>query len=341
MSGRSKREETIMSGGSDPRWDDPRDRDDKSGDVEIQWIELGRAASDRQPENDVRDRDDDGRDRARAHDSRERRHDPRDVFLDGLELPRGLEREVVLDRDHRYEINGEESRTLAATGAFRVVSERDLSGPRDASLDARDDTLRQLRDEGLIRTVSLDGRERAVTLTARVRHLLDAHRSAGGDARQQAFHAGVSRPRELTHDASLYGAYLRAEERLREQGAEIRRVVLEQDLKREYQCFLQEHNRGRSDSDGRPDRDPHEIEEWARERDLPYFDESVHFPDFRIEYELEGRDRYEDIEVLTEHYRGAHAASVARAGFTCYGRGGGGARSGGRPFDPRVAEEFV
>jgi hypothetical protein len=228
--------------------------------------------------------------------------------------------------------------TALSYRAFRVVSERDLRGPREVSFDARDDRLSHLRDEGLIRTVSLDGRERAVTLTARGRHLLDAHRRDGGDARHQAFHAGVSRPRELTHDASLYGAYLRAEERLREQGAEIHRVVLEQDFKREYQSFLQEHNRGRSDSDGRPDRDPHEIEEWAREHGLPYFDDRVHFPDFRIEYELEGRDRHEDIEVLTEHYHGAHAANRARAGFSCYGGRSGG---GGRSFDPRVAEEFL
>ena len=54
----------------------------------------------------------------------------RDVFLDGLELPRGLEREVVIDGDHRYELNGEDSRTLAAVGAFRVVAERDLRDPR-------------------------------------------------------------------------------------------------------------------------------------------------------------------------------------------------------------------
>jgi hypothetical protein len=47
------------------------------------------------------------------------------------------------------------------------------------------------------------------------------------------------------------------------------------------------------------------------------------------------------VEVVTEHYRGAHAASVARAGFRCYGRGGGTGRSGGRGFDPRVAEDFV
>ena len=320
----------------DARWDDPRERDDDHWEIEMHWIELGRGpASDQPTDDDPRDREEDVRDRDR--DPRDRDHDPRDAFLDGLELPRGLEREIVMDGDHRYELNGEDSRTLATTGAFRVVSERELRDARDSSFDPRDD-LRNLRDQGLIRTVSLDGRERAWTLTEHGRHMLEAHRCDRDDERHQAFYAGVNRPRELTHDAALYRAYLREEERLREQGADIRRVVLEHELKREYQCFLQERNRDRPDSDGRPDRDPREIEEWAHEHDLPYFDESVHFPDFRLEYELDGRDRHEDIEVVTDHYRGAHAASQARAGFTCYGGGG---RSGGRGFDPRVAEDFV
>jgi DNA-binding MarR family transcriptional regulator len=268
------------------------------------------------------------RDRER---DRDRDGDPRDAFVESLDLPHGPEREIVLDdRDSTYELNGEDSRTLATVGAFRVVSESDLRDPRD-------DDHRHLRDQGLIRSVSLDGRERVLTLTERGHRLLECHRRDRGE-RDQQFRAGISRPRELTHDASLYRAYLRAEEHLREQGAEVRRVVLENDLKREYQCFLQEHNRGRSDSDGRPDRDPREIEEWARDHDLPYFDDHVHFPDFRIEYELEGRDRHEDIEVLTDNYRGGHAASRAQAGFNCYGSG---RRSGGRPFDPRVAEDFI
>ena len=118
-------------------------------------------------------------------------------------------------------------------------------------------------------------------------------------------------------------------------------MVLEQELKCEYQEWLQEPNRGRPDSDGRPDRDARETESWAHEHELPYFDGSVHFPDFRIEYELHGRDHHEDVEVVTEHYRGAHAASVARAGFRCYGRGGGSGRSGGRGLDPHVAVEFL
>lgn len=318
---------------------DPRDRDEDVRDIEMPWIELGHQPELVREPDDVRDRDEDVRDRDR--DPRERDLDPRDVFLEGLELPRGLEREIVMDGDHRYELNGNDSRSLATVGAFRVVAERDLRDPRDESSDPREPDLRHLRDEGLMRFVSLDGRERAVTLTDRAHHLLEAHRRNRDDAREQAFYAGVSRPRELSHDAQLYRAYFREEERLRDQGADIRRVVLEHELKREYQEWLQERNRGRPDSDGRPDRDPREIERWAHEHELPYFDDRVHFPDLRIEYELHGRDRHEDVEVVTEHYRGAHAASVARAGFRCYGRGGGSGRSGGRGFDPRVAEDFI
>ena len=157
-------------------------------------------------------------------------------------------------------------------------------------------------------------------------------------AKERAHLGVVNRPREVAHDDQLYRAYLREADRLREQGAYIRRVVLDQELKREYQEWLQASNRGRADSDGRPDRDAREIERWAHEHDLPYFDDQVHFPDFRIEYELHGREQHEDVEVVTEHYRGAHAAGVARAGFRCYGRGGGG--RGGPSLDPRLAEEF-
>ena len=320
---------------------DPRDQErDETRDIDMPWIELGRGPSSDRDEENPRDRDEDSCHRDR--DPRERdADDPRDVFLDGLELPRGPEREIVLDGDHRYELNSEDSRTLATVGAFRVVAEGDLRDPRDESGGTREPDLRHLRDEGLTQFVRLDSHERAVTLTERGRHLLEAHRRDRDDAREQAFYAGVNRPRELSHDVQVYRAYLREEERLRDGGADVHRVVLEQELKREYQEWLQEPNRGRPDSDGRLDRDARDIEEWAREHDLPYFDDSVHFPDFRIEYELRGHDEHEDVEVVTENYRGAHAASVARSGFRCYGRGGGSGRSGGRGFDPRVAEDFV
>lgn len=49
----------------------------------------------------------------------------------------------------------------------------------------------------------------------------------------------------------------------------------------------------------------------------------------RIEYQdADGRWDHDDIEVTTEHYRGAHGSSVARSGFSCYG--GSSLRIGGR-----------
>jgi hypothetical protein len=143
----------------------------------------------------------------------------------------------------------------------------------------------------------------------------------------------------MEHDSQVYRAYAREAERLQERGGRIERVVLDYELKREYQRFLQERNRDRDDSEGRPDRTEGEIEDWAREQDLPYFDEQVHFPDVRIEYEdVNGDIRWEDVEVTTEHYRGGHASAAARSGFSIHA---GGRSGGGAPFDPRAAEEFL
>jgi hypothetical protein len=277
----------------------------------------------------------------------ERDREPRNVFVRELDLPDGRDRELVRDRKRSYGINGDESRALATIGAFRVVCEEDLRGCFERTDDSRKthDRLDHLRESGLVRSIPLDGRERdVVVLTKEGRDVLEACRRERGNEPRQAFYADLRKPRELTHDAQVYRAYCRAEERVRGEGGCVRRVVLDYELKREYQEFLQERNRGRRDSDGRPDRDPHEIVAWAREHELPYFDDQVHFPDARIEYEdCDGRSRHEDLEVVTGHYRGAHAASAAKSGFTCYsvgvsGRSGG---RGGRLFDPRFAEAML
>jgi hypothetical protein len=191
--------------------------------------------------------------------------------------------------------------------------------------------------------------ERVAILTDRGRDLLEANRAVQRDDRaqdsRQAFYAGLRKPRELSHDSKVYRAYQRAEARLRERGSEVRRVVLDSELKREYQRFLHERNRGRRDCDGRPDREPAEIEAWAQERGLPCDEGHVRFPDVRVEYEdIDGLCRYEDLEVVTEHYRGAHASGAAQSGFTCYraGRGLVGGRGGsGRTSHPRLAEELI
>ena len=283
-----------------------------------------------------------GDDRDRAYDGRERSADPRDALLHDLDLPLGREREVVLDRDRAYELNGEESRTLATVGTFRVVPERDLVEPRDDSPDW-DETLAHLREQGLVQSLALGDHEQGVTLTDRGLDLLEANRRAGSDEDGQAFHAGVGKARELQHDSHLFAAYRLTEARIRDEHdgvAEVRRVVLEEDLKREYQSFLQDHNRDRSESDGRPDRDSDEIRDWALQHDLPYFDDQVHFPDVRVEYEVNGRELHEDVELLTPHYRGAHAASRAASGFRCFRMGGTGRGRGGA-VRSGLAEELL
>ena len=274
---------------------------------------------------------------------RDHERDSRDVFTKGLDLPRGRERRPVRDRDCVYELDGTESRMLATIGAFRVVAESDLHDGRDDTRKAQ----RHLEQEGLLLTSRISSDDRAVVLTGRGGDLLEANRYERDDRShepRQTFWAGVRKPRELTHDTNVYRAYHRAEQRLRGDGGRVRRVVLDYELKRDYQRFLHERNRGKKDCDGRPDRDPEEIARWAREHEVPYDDGHVRFPDARIEYEdRDGRSRHEDLEVVTGHYRGAHAASAAKSGFTCYLSTGCsvGGRGGGRTAHPRIIEELL
>jgi DNA-binding MarR family transcriptional regulator len=294
-------------------------------------------------------RDADGRER----DGSDPRHaepiEPRDVFTLDLTLPRGLERERVHAHDGDYQLRGSEVRTLATIGAFRVVPADDLRDDQSRVGDVRHGDLERLRSAGLIRAVAPFQRaERTVlvTLTERGRDVLESHRT-GADGPSQSFYAGSVKSRELSHDAQLYRAYLRAAERLHGEGARIQRVVLDYELKRGYQRFLQERNRDRSDSDGRPSRSPEEVRAWARDHELPMTNDHVQFPDVRIEYERpDGRREIEDVEVTTLHYRGAHAAGKVQAGFTRFRGssarvGGSGASGRATSLDPRIAEEFL
>ena len=278
-------------------------------------------------------------------------HDPRDVFTRGLGLPRGSRRQRVIVRERAYELSGSDVRLLATVGAFRAVPQRDLEPPKTRREGDRDRQVEHLRSAGLIETRPFGaGRSRTalVTLTERGRDLLDAaqDKDRSLDDRQR-FYAGFARRPEIAHDAHFHQAYERAAKSIRERGGHVRRVVLDYELKRDYQRFLQERNRQKRDSDGRPDRTADEVREWALAHRLPYEDEHVQFPDVRIEYEdRDGRREIADLEIVTPHYRGAHAAAKGRSGFQQYRSGGAriggrGGRGRGRPFDPRVAEDIL
>ena len=97
----------------DPRWgDDPRGREDGSRDLG----RGGRAVSD-------------ARERAQI--------DPRDVFMEHVDLPRGLDREHVHTHHHDYTLRGSETRTLSTVGAFsRGASSRPPGQIRSAARPA-------------------------------------------------------------------------------------------------------------------------------------------------------------------------------------------------------------
>ena len=296
---------------------------------------------------DPRSHDDRHRDAPDPPDARST--DPRDVFARDLDLPRGLERERVHAHEHTYDLRGSEVRMLATIGAFRVVPADDLRDANGRQADLWHGDLGRLRSQGLVRTVApLDRGEGTVvvSLTERGKDVLETHRGRERESRQ-TFYAGHVKPRELTHDAQVYRAYLRSAERLQSKGARVERVVLDYELKRDYQRFLQERNRERSDSDGRPTRTREEIKAWAQENDLPIVNDRVQFPDLRLEYERpDGRRDIENVEVTTAHYRGMHASGKVAAGFTRFrgiaGRVGGSGRIGSSsPFDPHAAEEFL
>ena len=128
----------------DDEWSRPatfsRDRDDDGRD-------LGRGPGDSRESHSTepgRDARDDARWAERERDERTRDTDPREAFRRHLNLPRGLERQLVRDRDREYTLRGSESRTLATVGAFRVVSSRDLRDHNGRPTDPRSGDLRRV-----------------------------------------------------------------------------------------------------------------------------------------------------------------------------------------------------
>jgi DNA-binding MarR family transcriptional regulator len=277
-------------------------------------------------------------DRVREPDGSRRRHD---LSVDRLELPRADRREGIEFRDRVYQLRGSESRILATVGAFRVVPAADLADGRSTP-DAFTEDLRRLADQGLIerRTLPINREPtRVVVLTKTGKALLDARR--GPDVRQQQYHAGLVKTRELAHDAQLYRLYQAEATRLEDRGGRIERVVLDYELKRDYQAFL-----NRPDRPADVDRDD-DMVSFATSHRLPVIDDHLELPDLRIEYETaDGRLEYRDLELVTEHYSRGQLSGKARAGFGLYraaGAGrlrGGSARTGSTPFDPHHLERL-
>lgn len=267
---------------------------------------------------------------------------PSGIPMDRLALPQGPSRQPVQVRDAVYHVRASEARTLATIGAFRVVRADDVQDVRSARDVWRGD-LGSLAQQGLvqIRTVEVNRASTAVAvLTREGKDLLEAHRTEGDGPRQE-FHAGLVKPREIAHDAQIYRLYQAEAARIEADGGRVSRVVLDYELKRDYQRFL-----------NRPDRPADTTHEddmraFAAASGLPIVEGHLELPDLRIEYEAaDGRLEYRDAELVTEHYSRGQLAGKSAAGFALYRAAGasrarsGSVRRGGTPFDPHHLERL-
>jgi hypothetical protein len=259
-----------------------------------------------------------------------------------VERQRPEPRQSLSHRGQTYRVRASELRLLETVGTFRVISETDLS--RDVDECARFGAdVRSLSDQRLLERATVCIHRpptHVLVLTDAGKSLLEA-RVPGTEGRRQTYHAGLVKPRELAHDAQLYSLYRAEAARIEASGGRVTRVVLDYEIKRTYQQFLNRHRPRPDDSSpvmtGAEHRDA-----FAATHRLPVVDDHLEIPDLRIEYETEdGRLDYRDVELVTEHYSRSQLAGKRAAGFQLYRAGGASSRTGGTPHDPHHLEPLT
>lgn len=226
---------------------------------------------------------------------------------------------------------------MRTLGTFRTVAVADLARHRfDGDRERAGRELRRLARHHFVEARTLPGRRggRAipvVTLNREGHAFTRQHLSSD----VQRYHYGLVRPKEQAHDAALYRMAVNEAERLAKDGATIRRVILDAELKGQLAAL---RNRSTpagtapAPSDARsltPDdaaartRATAEAESRTRAAadalHLAVVDGHVQIPDLRIEYETRDGDIARvDLELATEHYRAEQVVAKARAGFTIY-----------------------
>ena len=265
--------------------------------------------------------------------------DPRDIGSDPrTRLTPAPRRDYTKDRQrrsrdgHRREydpatkrerIKDRTDRVVADVGIYRSVAYRDVA---EAHFDGHPFAARRAVDHairaGNMREHIVEGLQggtfKVLTLTEQgARRAERIAQQQGLDAGQRAW-SGMVKTKELRHDVAVFRAARTEQVKLLEQGATIKRVRIDAELK---QQVAREAETARV-RDGKAAADAARIEA-AEALGLPVKDGKVEYPDAQIEYhDVESRTGRVNVEVATEHYSSKSIAAKAAAGFAVHGSGG-------------------
>ena len=212
---------------------------------------------------------------------------------------------------------------LADVGMYRNASYRDLVESQFGGhpYTARRAVDRMIRDGHMQEHQAKGprgGTYKVLTLTeAGARKAREYAIEQGFDKEQQTW-SGLVKRGELNHDTAVYRAAQIEQSRLVEQGASIRRVRIDAELKKQVaratETARAKEGRAAADATRR---------KAAQDLELPIQKGRVVYPDAQIEYQdSEGRSGRVNVEVASEHYRPGAIAAKARAGFQMHGSGG-------------------
>ena len=241
----------------------------------------------------------------------------------------GHRREYDASRDHGSTSFRERCRgALADIGIYGAVSYRDLA---EAHFGGHPYTTRRAVNawirEGLAQETRATGPNgnpfKVLTLTRKgVAEVRKLAAEPGIDPGQKIGFART-RPAEAAHDTAIYRACRQEHQRLIEQGALIRRVRLDGELK---SAVARKSESARA-KDGRRAADA-ERHRAARELGLPIDARGrVLYPDAQIEYtDSDGRTGRVNIEVASGNYRERSVRAKAAAGFRMHANGPAAAR---------------
>ena len=240
-------------------------------------------------------------------------------------MRKGHRREYAASRARGSTISFEDRCAGALTdiGVFGAVSYRDLA---EARFGGHPHTTRRAVN-AWIRKGWVE-EHRATGPKGNPFKILSLTREGVAEARKKAVRRGMDpaqrirtermRPAEAGHDTAIYRAAWKERRRLAEEGANVKRVRLDAELKsaiaRKTEAVRLKHGRQAADVER------HRI---ARELGLPVDEQGrVLYPDAQIEYEdAEGRTGRVNIEAVSGNYREPAVRAKAAAGFALHANG--------------------